>query len=300
MWFKQVQVFKVTSSIPKEDFLEAQLEKLEFEACKEHTPMTAGWVAPIDEEDNYLVHAYKNYFLFCLQIEEKVLPTYVIQQELKARLKEIEAVEQREVSSKEKYALKGEIYATLLPKAFSRLSKVYAYFDTTNKRLILNTTNAKKTEIFTSMLQKTLDNIAFTTLPLKNLHTIMTNWLQKDNCPKPFYIEDACVLKEPTMASKIIRFNGQDLFAESIQLFLADGYKVDQIVITWHDRATFVLKENFTMGTIKYADTVIAEIKECQAETKQEELEANFIIMTGVIEHLISDLLKICEKRNNE
>jgi len=300
MWFKQIKVFKITSTVPKEDFLENQLEKLEFEACKANTPMTSGWVAPIDEEDDYLVHSYKNYLLFCLQIEEKVLPTYVIRQELKARVKEIGAVEQREISSKEKFSIKEEIYRTLLPRAFSRITKVYAYFDTTNKRLILNTANAKKIEIFTSMLQKTLDNITITELPIKNLHTVMTNWIQKDNCPKPFCIEDACMLKEPSMASKTIRFKGQDLFAKSIQLFLTDGYKVEQIVITWQDRATFVLKENFTLGTIKYAEAVIAETKESRAETKQEELAANFIIMSGIIDQLLNDLLRLCEKRNSE
>lgn len=298
MWFKQIQVFHVTGSIPKNDeVLEEQLEKMVFEPCRANTPMTAGWVAPIDEEDEALVHSYKNYRLFCLQLEEKVLPSYVIRQELKDRIKEIESIQQRKVSSKEKYTIKDEIYRTLLPQAFSRITKVYAYFDVTNKRLILNTTNAKKIETFISLLQKTVDDIAIISLPLKNLHTIMTNWIQKDNCPKPFYIEDACVLKDPTMANKVISFKGQDLFSDSIKTFLADGYKVEQIVINWQERAIFVLKENFTLGTIKYTETVIAEKKEYSAETAEEELEANFIIMVETINLLLNDLLKICEKK---
>ena len=52
MWFKQLQVFNVSGSIPRNsEDLEAQLEKIAFERCKAHTPFTAGWVAPIDEED---------------------------------------------------------------------------------------------------------------------------------------------------------------------------------------------------------------------------------------------------------
>lgn len=106
MWFKQIQVFHVTGSIPRNDeILEEQLEKMVFEPCRANIPMTAGWVAPIDEE--------------------------------------------------------------------------------------------------------------------------------KDNCPKPFYIEDTCILKDPTMANKVISFKGQDLFSDSIKAFLADGYKVEQIVINW-------------------------------------------------------------------
>jgi recombination associated protein RdgC len=298
MWFKQIQVFQILSHMPRnEGILEEQLEKLEFEPCRANTPMTSGWVAPIDEDDEYLVHSYKSYLLFCLQIEEKVLPTYVIRQELKERVKEIESTQQRKVSAKEKYAIRDEIYSMLLPQAFSRTTRVYAYFDLTNKRLILNTANAKKTEIFTSMLQKTIDNIAIASFPLKNLNTIMTNWLQKDNCPKPFYIEDACILKDLNLTSKVIRFKGQDLFSKSVKLLLQDNYKVEQIMVTWQDRVTFVLKESLNLCTIKYAEMVKSELREYSSETTEEELAANFIIMTETLNILISDLLKIFKKK---
>ncbi len=298
MWFKQIQVFQIAGFIPRNDeMLEEHLEKITFEPCRANTPSTYGWVAPLDEVDETLVHSYKNHRLFCLQIEEKVLPAYVIRQELKNRIKEIELTQGRKVSSKEKYAIKDEIYRTLLPQAFSRITKVYAYFDVTNKRLILNTTNAKRTEIFITLLKKTIENIGMTSLPLKNLHTIMTNWIQRDNCPKPFYVEDACLLKDPAMASKVIRIKGQDLFSESIKLLLQDGYKVDQIVVNWQERATFVLNENFALGTIRYTESVLAATKEYEAETAKEEFAANFIIMTDIIDSLLNDLLKICEKK---
>jgi recombination associated protein RdgC len=286
--------------MPKEDFLEEQLEKLEFEPCSAHAPMTSGWIAPLEEDDDYFVHSYKNYLLFCLQVEEKIIPAYVIRQELKEKIKELESTQGRKISPKEKYSIKEDIYKALLPQAFSRLTKIYAYFDVANRRLILNTTNAKKTEIFISMLQKTIDDIAITSLPLKKLHTIMTNWIQRDNCPKPFYIEDACVLKEPAMASKVIRFKGQDLFSESIKSFLIEGYKVDQIVINWQERATFVLKENFHICTIKYIEKVTAETTEDLAGTEEEKFIADFIIMTDLINLLLNDLLKICEKKGGD
>ena len=296
MFFKQIQVFQIQSHMPKEEFLEDQLEKLEFEPCRAHTPMSSGWISPL-EEDDYFVHSYKNYLLFCLQIEEKVIPAYVIRQELKGKVKELESAQGRKISPKEKYALKDEIYKALLPQAFSRITKIYAYFDTSNKRLILNTTNAKKTETFISMLQKTIDDIAIISLPLKNLHTIMTNWIQRDSLPKVFGIEDSCVLKEPAIASKVIRFKGQDLFAKGLQLFLADGYKVDQIVINWQDRVTFVLKENFHICTIKYIEKITTEKANDSAETEEEKFIADFILMTDLFNTLLNDLLKICEKK---
>jgi len=54
----------------------------------------------------------------------------------------------------------------------------------------------------------------------------MTDWLQRENAPTVLTIENACVLKDPTITSKLIRCQEQNLFAKSVQLFLQDGYKV--------------------------------------------------------------------------
>ena len=298
MWFKQLQVFNIRGSIPKNsDDLETQLEELVFERCKAHTPFTAGWAPPLDEEDDEaLVYDHKNYRLFCLQIEEKILPPYVIAQELKEKIKQIEISQKRTVTHKEKYAIKDEIYRMLLPQAFSRISKIYAYFDLANKKLILNTVNAKKTELFFSILHKSLEDVRIEPLSLRNLNTIMTNWVQKENCPKPFEIGDACLLQNPIAASKMIRLKGQDLSAKSVQLFLTDGYKVKELEITWQDRVTLVLKEDFHLCTIKYLEMIVSEAKNT-AETDEEKWTANFIIMTGVLNSLIDNLLNVFEKR---
>lgn len=89
----------------------------------------------------------------------------------------------------------------------------------------------------------------------------MTHWIQKEDCPKSFAIEDTCLLQNPIAASKMIRVKGQDLFAKSIQLFLSDGYKVNELTITWRDRITLVLKDNFHLCTIRYLEVVISEAK---------------------------------------
>ena len=64
MWFKQIQIFQIIDPSPiDENILENKLEQMEFEPCKANTPMTSGWVAPIEDDDDYLVHSYKNYRL---------------------------------------------------------------------------------------------------------------------------------------------------------------------------------------------------------------------------------------------
>ena len=45
---------------------------------------------------------------------------------------------------------------TLLPRAFSKFTKLYAYIDTKNRRIVLGTANAKKAEQFITMFKKSI------------------------------------------------------------------------------------------------------------------------------------------------
>ena len=106
MWFKQIKIFEVISPIDQIISLEEQLERLIFEPCGTNTPFTAGWVTPTNEEEGILVHDYKNYKMICLQTEEKIVPIYVVQQELTAIIKQLDLAQQRTISNKEKLILK--------------------------------------------------------------------------------------------------------------------------------------------------------------------------------------------------
>ncbi len=158
--------------------------------------------------------------------------------------------------------------------------------------------NSKKIETFFAVLQKTIEDLELKPLSVKNLTTTMTNWLQQENCPKPLSIENTCVLKEPRKISRLIRCQGQDLFSQGIQLFLKDGYQVDQIVITWQDQITFVLKENFNLGSVKYGEQIISATKMYPLDCETDRFTADFIIMTETLNLLINNLLKIFNKKN--
>ena len=295
MWFKQLKLFE-TNLQQNYDLLEEQLSKIPFNECKFNTPFTAGWIPPIDEENDILVHEYKNYQMICLQIEEKILPAYVVKQELISKIKKIEADQQHTLSNKEKLFLKNQIYNDLLLQAFTKISKIYGYFDFANNRLIINSINAKHIELFISLLQKTIDEIEITPLTVKNLTTIMTGWLQHENQPKLLTIENVCVLKDPRKTNNIIRSQGYDLFSKGIKFFLQEGYQVEQIVMTWQDQVTFMLKDKFNFASLQYADELINTTKEYQTDTAIERFEVDFIIMTEILTKLFNDLLKIFKK----
>lgn len=291
MWFKQIQLFQLPDSIRfAPDEVTAQLEPFCFTPCLPSFPSSFGWVSPFDDENSPLVHSLNGYIMLCLQIEEKILPATVIRHELNEKIKRIEASGDRKVRQKEKLSLKDEVTMTLLPRAFSKLTRIYAYIDPKNHWLVLGTTNAAKTEQFLSLFKKSV-NENIKPVDLKKLSPIITHWLKHQDYPDTFAIEKSCVLQDPSQQSRVIRCQQQDLFASSIQALLKDGCEVKQLAFSWQDRVNFVLADDFSLRSIQYQEEILAQAKEIDTETKQQQFDADFFIMSETLSALLGDLV---------
>lgn len=292
MWFKQVQLFQLTTPIKHStQTLIERLEPLEFRPCMPSMPSSTGWVSPLEEENAALVRTINSCHMICLQTEEKILPASVVNQTLKEKIKQLEVTEARKIRGKEKLSFKDEVVHTLLPRAFTKLSRLYAYIDTKNGWLILNTNSAAKAEMFLSMFKKSLGDVTGNIDVIKP-SAILTQWLKDHNYPKLFSIEKSCVLQDVNQQNRIIRCQQQDLFAPSIQSLVKDGCEAMQLGLCWQDRLSFVLASDFTLRSIKRTADDLAEIAEI-TESKAQRLDADFFMMTEMLSGLLTDLLEV-------
>lgn len=293
MWFKQVHILKLTKPIPSSaQDLSERLAAVKFKPCLPSMATSLGWIPPIDEdEETSLVLAANNCLMLCLQIEEKILPASVVNHALKEQSKKIEANEGRKLRQKEKLNLKDEIIFTLLQRAFSRYSLVYAYIDSINNWLVINTTTPARVEQFVTLFKKTLGDIV-EGIDIIKPSSLLTHWLQNKNYPTEFAIEKACVLKDPEQQNRMIRAQHQDLFASSIQSLLKDGCEVVQIALCWQDRLKFVIAEDFSLRSIQLAEEDLIEIQEA-LETKRQRLTADLVMMTQMYTELFKDLMSV-------
>jgi recombination associated protein RdgC len=248
-----------------------------------------GWVSPLEEEDAPLIHQISHYLMICLQIEEKILPSTVIQQELKEKIKQIEVSENRKVRLKEKFTLKDEILFTLVPRAFSRLIQLYAYIDIKKGWLVLGSANPKRTGQFISMLKKSLGS-EIQGFNVKALSYVMTHWLKHQDYPDVFSVEKACVLQDPNHQLRIIRCQQQDLFATSIQALIKEGCDVKQLALNWQDRVEFTLSDRLALHAVKFEDGLFEETKKTYSDN-EESFDVNFLIMSEMLCFLFDDLL---------
>ncbi|PCH56865.1 MAG: hypothetical protein COC15_02365 [Legionellales bacterium] len=299
MWFKRAKIFKLTADDGYDlDDLATKLAALEFRPCLPSVPITYGWVPPLPQEDAtaekiFAYDAADNCMLFCMQIEKKVLPGAVVRQELLEKIKYITDTQKRKVPAKERVELKEILIKTLLPKAFSKLSWVHAYIDIEKELLIVNATSQSTLEIFRKLFVKSVYNITLHLLEIKNISGILTKWLVEDKVPKHFTIESSCALVDPQQSSRTVRCKEQNLFADSMQPLLHDGYKVTQLSLTWKDNINFTLTEKLILQSIKYGEQLLEIAKSEQGETENQRFDANFMIMSNSLSELAVALIKL-------
>lgn len=292
MWFKQAQIFQLIKPLKwtAEEFAQ-HLQALAFTPCLPSFPASYGWVSPFNSEEAALVHSANQCLLFCLQFEDKILPSSVVKQAVNDRIKQIADQFDRKVYRKEKLSLKDEMTQTLLPRAFSKISKVYAYIDVQNSWLIIDTVSATKTEKFLELLRRSCEDLEVDYVETKRVAPLLTNWLLDGDFPSSFSVEKSCVLRDPQQQARVIRCQQQELSAEAVINLLKDGCEVHQLACAWHDRVNFNLTEKFTLTGIRFHDTVLELAKEHYSESEFQKMDADFFIMTETFQGLFKDLM---------
>lgn len=292
MWFKTITLFKLQQPITYDaDTLGQSLANFKFSPCPASFSYSHGFISPVTQEDESpLVHAANGYMMLCLQSEEKILPGSVVRDALNEKIAEIEKEEHRRVSRKEKQDLKEELTLTLLPKAFSRKNKIYAYVDTHRQWLVLNTTSKRKIEKFLTLFHKACPGYPLTSPYKESISKELTQYLEHQP-PEKFYIEQKCTFKDPDQSTRSIRLQAQDLSSSFVKEILSDQYQAFELRLNWQGRISFTLKDDFSINQIKYDTALIADAKSQYTETAAERFDADFFIMTENLSQFFQDLL---------
>ncbi len=290
MFFKQVQLYTYDEAFNAQE-LNERLAKLAFKRCLPSHHFGRGWIEPVESAvgaEPIYARQVGQYIMICLQIEEKILPASVIRQQLSEKIIEIEKREDRKVRQKEKLALKDEVMFTLLPRAFTKLSKAYAYFDLTEKLLVVSTAATKKLEHFMSMLRKIMEDVEV--VEVQKLSSVFTQWLKNQNMPREFSVLNRSLLQDPEHQARIIRIQHQDLYANTIQALLHDGFEAKQLALAFRDQVEFVLTDGLLLQAIKFSDDVMEQTKELGLESDAQRFDANFMIMAKTFSVLFAEL----------
>jgi recombination associated protein RdgC len=290
MWFKNLQLFRVPENwgLTAED-LAAQLEHHSFQPAGGFALESRGWIPP--RGDDQLVYALSRQWLIALGVEQKLLPASVIRQTMKERAAELESKVGRKLGRKELRDLKEDTIGELLPRAFSRYRATFAWIDPVAGWLVIDAASPKKLEEIVEVLRRSLDE--FPVAPLKTQVspvTSMTEWLVSGDGPHGFTVDQDCELRSQQHEKSTVRYARHPLDTQEIRNHIAQGMQPSRLALTWQDRISFVLTDQLEVKRVVFLDVVKSEVGADQ-ESEEEQLDADFALMTGQLGKFLPDLV---------
>jgi len=295
MWFRNARVFRFTK--PFEITAEALEEKLQedaFKSCGPQETSRQGWVSPMGKHSDLLVHSAGGYHLIALRKEEKLLPASVIKELVDEKAEMIEAEQHRKVRRKEKDELKEEVTLEMLPRAFSKNRRCYAYLAPADGVLVVDAGSSKQAEDLASTLRKSLGSLPVRPPAVEQAPAFtFTGWLNESiDLPVSIELGTECELKDTSEDGGVVRCKGLDLQGDEIRSHLDAGMQVTKLSVTWDDSLSFVLDEELGIRRLKFGDTLQEKLDDVDADDAAARFDAAFSLMTLELARLIPGLLE--------
>ena len=292
MWFKNLLVYRFTKPFKETvEGLEKCLAKKAFKPCGSQDLTSYGWISPLAQHGDFFTHSANGFIMLCAQRQDKVLPAAVINEALAEKVAAIEATDSRHVSRKERIDLKAELMFDLLPRAFVKSSRQYAYIDPREGLLIINASAVKRAEEFMTYLRETIGSLPVVAAVAKNIpQHMMTQWLLENKAPATFELGGECELRDKADDSSVIRCKNQDLGSKEINSHLQAGMFVNKLAMTWLGGIDFVVDEQLSIKRISFGDLIQEQAEKKDAQDAVEQFDVDFSIMTSEFAKFIRDI----------
>ncbi|GAB3381381.1 recombination-associated protein RdgC [Spongiibacter taiwanensis] len=292
MWFKNLLIYRFTR--PFEMTPEQIQEKLvarEFAPCGSQELFSLGWVRPLGQQGSELVHVTNGCVMVCAQRQEKVLPAAVVKEALEEKVQMLREDEDRNPGRKERLEMKEELVFEMLPKAFAKSRKQYAYIDPTNGWLIVDSATHKRAEELMVLLRECLGSLPVIPVVAKNtVHHSMTDWL-KTHAPEGFSLGGECELIDAADESAVIRCKNQNLASPEILSHVEGGMFVSKLAMQWGERLEFVLDDQLTIKRLRFGDLIMEKADDIHTDSAAEQFDVDFSIMSAEFAQFIPAIL---------
>jgi len=293
MWFKNLMLYRLPAPWKLElAALVEQLARGRFVPCGSQDPMTRGWVPPRGGE---LVHSVGGQWLLMLAVEQRLLPSSVVNQEVQERAEKIALEQGYPPGRKALRELKDRVTEELLPRAFTQRRKTPVWIDPVRGWLGVDAASLQKAEEVLEHLRQCLDDFPLALVQTQMSPTsAMADWLAGGDAPDGFTVDRDCELKamdDEKAAVRYVRHPLSDEVAGEVKHHLAAGKLPTRLALTWDDRISFVLTEKGEIKRLAFLD-VVQENAEQGAENAEDIFDAEFSMMTGEFTRFIPSLVE--------
>ena len=294
-FFKNLVIYQFTKLFDlTAEQLEEKLQSKPLRPCGSQDMSTYGWAPVFDSHAPALVHSVNGCLFIQAGKEEKILPASVIRDTLTERIETIEQEQDRQVFSKEKKTLKDDVIMELLPKAFTKRSYTRAYIDASKGWMVIDACSFNRAEDLTSCLRECIGGLPILPPEVANVPAaVMTQWLSSEKLPDNFHFGHDCELVEMGDAGGKVTAKEEDLTSDAISQHLEEGKQVNKLHIEWSDSLDCVLRSDLVIQRLRFSEKVIDEADDCNTETLQQQVDADWSIMTGVLREFLESLVDV-------
>lgn len=286
MIFKHLNLYRLGGKVDQarlDDFLDEN----PFEPCLPSQERSAGFntIFGLDRR----VFSASGVLLFCLVIQEKVIPAAAVKAEFQKalQLKEKDGVR---LKRDEKKALKEVVREGMLPRAFAKNTEVWAYIDNVNHLLAINTSSRKNADGLAQTLRGVLDDGSlFPVRPQHDVGARMTFWVSEDQAPEPFGLGFKCLISD---GEGSIHYKKRSLEDDHLREYLHDDLRVEELALIYKERSEFNLVEDFMIKDFSLTDEALKDLDQGNGEPL-EMLAGNLVLMQAEVADLLKDLLNV-------
>ena len=291
MWFKNLQIYRLPAkwdmSVEK---LEEQLAKKPFHPCGSQDMESRGWLSPLNNE--VLVHAVGGQWLVALGFEHRLLPSAVVKEVADERAEELAEQQGYKLGRKQMKELREQITQELLPRAFTRRRRLYAWIDPVNGWLVVDAGSQSKAEDMLEQLRHTLDSFPLTLLRTElSPMSAMADWLAGNEAPAGFSIDQDCEQRSVSEDKAAVRYVRHTLEGDEVKAHLEAGKLPTRLALTFDERISFVLTEKLEIKRLDFLDVVRDQI-DGDKDDAEALFNAEFALMTGELAHLLPAIVR--------
>ncbi len=293
MWFKNIIFYRFTENVSfTAEQLESAFEEHLFSPCKSQELSRYGWVSPHSSMHNQQVFQSNGAFLITAQKEDKLVPSSVVNQQLKDKIEIIQKQEGRKIYRKEQLSLKDEIVLDLLPRAFSKYSQTSALIVPQHNFMVVDSSSYTKAEELLNLLRNSLGSLAVKLPDVNHSPAVMmSQWLNQESLVPAFKCLEECELKDQSGDGAVIKVKGQELQCDEITMHLDAGKQVTKLALEWDETLSFILHEDLSIKRFKPSDQLSTELNEEDSEDPLQRLDSDTARLTLELQRLLPQLL---------
>jgi recombination associated protein RdgC len=289
--FRNLRFYRLDGDWPEsEEGVSEQLQKSAFRPCGPLTERSSGWVSIDADNSDALARRVNGADLIRLRSQSRVLPPSAINEELEVRIDEYRERMQEAPNPREKRRLKAETRDELLPKAMLKSDRIWGYVDLKEKVLGIDAGQNAAAERFLLRLRSPFEQVLINPLQFNEPVSGLLTKIFFGNAPSQFAAGRECRMQDAADAGSVVRWTDFDLSDKTIRDHVANGMHLTHLAIVYDNIMSFVLDENGIISKLRFLGMDDEGDDDGEPMTR---LDAEFVLATGTLRLLLSDLKKL-------